>query len=176
MFRRDSRNGPLVPTHGTFLDLRVAWVNKYPGVSRAFAVYDGVVQKSLPLNPRYSVSLLAAGGSTANENSLSNLFHVGGTFQVSALSRGQLLGNNYYLGSLQVRRALSVEAVSMFAKFYGVVGYEVGRAWSPDQTAVPRHDGLVGLMGASRIGLIFFGASVGDQGAAKILFRLGRGF
>ena len=117
-----------------------------------------------------------AGGSTVNENSLSNFFPVGGLFRVSALSRGQLLGNNYYLGSVQVRRAFSVESVSMFAKFYGVIGYEAGRAWQPGGKATPRQDGVVGVLGDTRIGLIFLGASVGDQGAMKILFRVGRAF
>jgi hypothetical protein len=64
----------------------------------------------------------------------------------------------------------------MFAKFYGVIGYEAGRAWQPRGPATPRHDGVIGLLGASRVGLIFFGVSVGDQGAAKILFRVGRAF
>jgi hypothetical protein len=176
IFRRDTRNGPLVPTHGIFLDLRAAWFNKYPGVSRGFAAYEGIVQRSLTLNPRYSLALFAAGGSTVNEASLSNFFPLGGVFQVSALSRGQLLGNNYYLGSVQLRRAFSVEALSMFAKFYGVVGYELGRAWPPNGTATPRQDGILGIMGASRIGLVFLGISAGDQGATKILFRLGRAF
>jgi NTE family protein len=176
IFRRDTRNGPLVPTHGSFLDVRAAWFNKYPGVSRGFATYEGVLQRALALNPRYSVAVLAAGGSTVNENSLGNFFDLGGVFRVSALSRGQLRGNNYYLGSVQVRRAFSVEALSMFAKFYGVVGYELGRAWPPGQRRTPRQDGLIGIMGATRIGLVFFGASVGDQGAGRVLFRLGRAF
>jgi NTE family protein len=176
IFRRDTRNGPLVPTHGMFLDLRAAWFDRYPGVSRKFASYEGIVQRALSLDPRYSLALLAGGGSTVNENSLSNLFQVGGLFHVSALSRGQLPGNNYYLGSVQLRRAFSVEAISMFAKFYGVVGYELGRAWAPGGRATPRHDGVLGLLGATRIGLVFFGASVGDQGATKVLFRVGRAF
>ena len=176
VFRRDSRNGPLVPTHGTVFDLRVAWFDKYPGVVRDFAVYEGFVQKALAFNPRYSLALLAAGGSTVQENSLSNLFDVGGLFRVSSLSRGQLLGNNYYLGSAYLRRAFSAESLSMFAKFYGMFGYEVGRAWYPGGPATPRQDGVVGILGATRFGLVFFGASVGDQGAMKVLFRIGRAF
>lgn len=176
VFRRDTRNGPLVPTHGSTFDFRAAWFNKYPGVSRGFPVYEGVVQRALSFNPRYSMALLAAGGSTVNENSLGNFFQVGGLFRVSALSRGQLFGNNYYLGSVYLRRAFAIESLSMFAKFYGVIGYEAGRGWQPGGTAIPRQDGVLGLEGATRIGLIFFGASVGDQGATKVLLRVGRAF
>ena len=176
VFRRDTRNGPLVPTRGSFFDLRAAWFDRYPVVGRSFPVYEGLGQRALSLNPQYSLAFLVAGGSTVNENSLSNFFPVGGLFRVSALSRGQLLGNNYYLGSVQVRRAFSVQSVSMFARFYGVIGYEAGRAWQAGGKATPRQDGLVGVLGDTRIGLIFLGASVGDQGAMKILFRVGRAF
>ena len=47
VFRRDSRNGPLVPTHGTVFDLRMAWFDKYPGVVRDFAVYEGSCKRRL---------------------------------------------------------------------------------------------------------------------------------
>jgi hypothetical protein len=176
VFRRDTRNGPLVPTHGSFLDLRAGWFDKYPGVRRDFPVYEGTVQRAFSFNPRYSMSLFAAGGSTVREASLNQLFDVGGLYRVSALARGQLIGNNYYLGSASIRRAFSVESISFFAKFYGVVAYEAGRAWDPMRAARPRQDGVIGLLGATRIGTIFLGAAVGDEGPRKILFRVGRGF
>ena len=176
VFRRDSRDGPLVPTHGSFIDLRAGWVDKYPGVRRGFPVYDGTVQRTSSFNSRYSMSLFVAAGSTVNEDSLKTYFDVGGLYRVSSLARGQLLGNNYYLGSASIRRAFSVESLSMFAKFYAVIGYEAGRAGTPEQTATPRQDGIVGVLGDTRIGQIFLGGSVGDQGSTKILFRLGRAF
>jgi NTE family protein len=176
VFRRDTRNGPLVPTHGTFLDLRAAWYNRYPGVRRDFPAYEGTVQRAFSFNSRYSMSLFAAGGSTVAEDSLRNFFDVGGLYRVSSLARAQLLGNNYYLGDAYIRRAFSVESISLFAKFYGVLGYEAGRAWEPGGFARPRQDGIVGLLGATRIGVVFLGGSIGDQGAAKVLFRVGRAF
>jgi NTE family protein len=175
-FRRDTRNGPLVPTQGMLLDVRAGWFDKYPGVRRDFPVYEGVVERAFSFNPRYSVNALAAGGSTVRETSLSNFFDLGGLYRLSALSRDQLLGNNYYLGRVYLRRAFSVESLAMFAKFYGVVGYEVGRAWQPDGRATPRQHGLIGVLGATRIGVVFLGGSVGDQGAAKVLLRVGRAF
>jgi NTE family protein len=176
VFRRDTRNGPLVPTHGSFLDLRAAWYNRYPGVRRDFPAYEGTAQRAFSFNARYSMSLFAAGGSTVGEASLRNFFDVGGLYRVSSLDREQLLGNNYYLGSAYIRRAFSVESISLFAKFYGVVGYEAGRAWEPGGFARPRQDGIAGLLGATRIGVVFLGGSIGDQGSAKVLFRVGRAF
>ena len=53
VFRRDTRNGPLVPTRGSFFDLRAAWLDRYPGVGRSFPAYEGLGQRSLSLNPQY---------------------------------------------------------------------------------------------------------------------------
>lgn len=175
-FRRDTRNGPLVPTRGTYLELRGSWYDRYPNVSRGFAAFEGTVQHAHSFNRKYSIALNFAAGNSVEESSLRNLFDLGGYARMSSLSRNQLLGNNYYIGSAYLRRTLSVDTISMFGRFYGVIGYEVGRAWFPGSTATPRHAGVIGITGATRIGVVFFGGSIGDQGAMKLLFRLGRAY
>ena len=87
----------------------------------------------------------------------------------------QLLGNRMYYGHSYLLRALPGGAVT-FGRFYGAIGYELGQAWYTGQSAMPRHDGLIGLVGATQIGLIFIGGSIGDQGDMKFLFRVGRTF
>ena len=116
------------------------------------------------------------GASTVNEVSLYNVFKMGGLFNVSALSRQQMLGNNMYFGSAYILRSLGSESVSLFGKFYGLIGYEAGRAWFPGMSNRPRQDGLVGFVGETQLGVIFLGGSIGDQGDMKVLFRLGRSF
>ena len=175
-FRRDTRNGPLVPTRGTYAELRASWYDRYPGVNRDFAAFEGIVQHAHPFNPLYSIATTFAAGNSVKENSLNSLFDLGGLGRISALSRKQLVGNNYYVGTAYLRRALSVNSISMFGRFYGVIGYEVGRAWYPGLPATPRQDGVIGLLGATRIGVVFVGGSIGDQGAIKLLFRVGRSF
>lgn len=177
VLRRDTRNGPLVPTRGTFMELRASWFDKYPDIHRDFATFEGTVQHAHSFNRHYSMNVNLAAGNSVRETALSNMFDLGGYNRMSALARSQMQGNNYYLGSFFLRRALSVDSISMFAKFYAVVGYEAGRAWYPGSTtAKPRQDGVIGFQGATRVGLVFFGASIGDQGAMKILFRVGRMF
>jgi hypothetical protein len=101
---------------------------------------------------------------------------MGGLSNMSALARDQLLGSRMYYGHAYLLRSIGGNSFSAFGRFYGAIGYEAGRAWYPGGTAKPRHDGLIGLVGATQLGVIFLGGSIGDQGDRKILFRLGRGF
>jgi NTE family protein len=176
LFRRDTRDNPLVPTTGTLILGRGAWYDTYPQVSRQFPLYEGIFSHSMPLKPKYTLFTRVAAASTVNEVSLYGIFKMGGLFNISALSRQQLLGNNMYFGSAYLLRSLAGEQVSLFGKFYGLIGYEAGRAWFPGMSNKPRQDGLIGLVGATQLGVIFFGGSIGDQGDMKILFRLGRSF
>lgn len=176
LFRRDTRDNPLVPISGNFILGRASWFNAYPEASRQFPLYEGGFIHARPLKPKYSFIGRVTGASTVNEASLYNIFKLGGLFNISALSRQQLLGNNMYFGSAYVLRSLSGDSVSLFGKFYGLIGYEIGRAWFPGRPAKPRQDGLIGLVGATQFGIVFFGGSIGDQGDMKILFRLGRTF
>jgi NTE family protein len=176
LFRRDTRDNPLVPTSGNYLLGRVSWADTYPGVSRQFPLYEGGILHARPLKPKYSFIGRVTAASTVNETSLYNMFKMGGLFNMSALSRQQLLGNNMYFGSAYFLRSLSGDSISLFGKFYGLIGYEIGRAWFPGMSAKPRQDGIIGLVGATQFGIVFFGGSIGDQGDMKILFRLGRTF
>ena len=59
---------------------------------------------------------------------------------------------------------------------YGLLGYEAGEVWSPEQRAFLRQDGTVGLVGNTPIGLVTFGVSIGDAGHRKVFLTLGRWF
>lgn len=176
LYRYDTRDNPRVALRGTYIETAGYWYNHYPGVRRDFAVYEGALAHAISISPRYSVALNLEGGTTVKEISLSNLFGLGGFGQMSALGRSQMFGNNFYTGNAFLRRALSVGGVSVLGKVYGAIGYEAGRAWYAGGTATPRHDGLIGLLGNTPMGVLFIGGAVGDQGDKKFLFRLGRRF
>ncbi len=176
LYRSDTRDNPLVPLRGTYVEAAGYWYDRYPGVRRDFAAYEGASTQAFSINPHYSVAINLAGGTTVKEISLNNLFGLGGFGQMSALGRSQMIGNNYYTGNVILRRALSAGGVSVLGKLYGAIGYEMGRAWYTGGTATPRHDGLIGLLGNTPMGVFFIGGAVGDQGERKVLFRLGRRF
>jgi len=175
-WRYDSLDAPNLPRNGVRADLRAAWYTHYPEVPRQFPAFEGRVQYAHPFTSKWSTMLIAAGGTTVDEFSLYPYFNQGGLYQLSALDRHQLIGNNYYRGGVWALRSLSGETVSFFGRFYGAIGYEAGRAWHPSLTAKPRNDGVVGLVGETLFGVVFLGTSFGDQGSAKVLFRVGRVF
>ena len=161
---------------GFYLEGRASWYNRYPGMNRQFAAFEGLYSIAHSFNPVYSLSADFSGGNTVQGDTTRIMYNLGGFNRVSALSRYQLLGNNFYYGNFTFRRALSADSISLFGKFYGAIGYEAGRAWYPGLTAKPRHDGLVGFLGLTPFGVVFFGGAIGDQGDMKLLFRLGRRF
>lgn len=174
--RRDTRDNPLVPLQGAFLAGQISWFNRYPQVSRRFAAYEGAASYSRPFLSHYSLLMRLAASSTVSEAGLSTMYRLGGLSNMGALSRQQLIGNRMYYSSAYVLRSLSGNAITAFGKFYGVIGYELGNAWFAGRSAMPRQDGLMGVAGATQLGAIFIGGAVGDQGARKILFRVGRVF
>jgi len=174
--RRDTRDNPLVPFDGVYLAGKVSWFNRYPQVPRQFAAYEGTASYSRPFHARYSLLTRLTAASTVNAAGVATMYRLGGVPDMSALSRQQLLGNRMYYGGAYVLRSLSGNTIATFGKFYGVIGYEVGNAWFAGRPAKPRQDGLIGVAGATQLGAVFFGGAVGDQGARKLLFRVGRVF
>jgi hypothetical protein len=71
---------------------------------------------------------------------------------------------------------LSNPSLSIFGRFYGLLAYEAGNAWSQMQDRMPRHSATAGLLGETQFGVVFFGVAYGDRGEGKIFFRLGRLF
>jgi len=175
-WRYNAQDAPNLPRHGLRAELRALWYSDYPEVGRQFPAFEVGTSYAHPLSARWSALLIGAGGTTVDEFSLYPYFTQGGLYQLSALERRQLIGNNYYRGSAWLLRSLSGESISLFGRFYGAVGYEAGRAWYPALSASPRQDGVIGLVGETLFGVVFVGASVGDQGSAKVLFRVGRVF
>jgi len=116
------------------------------------------------------------GGITADEEALRINFDLGGPLRMSSLERGQLLGTRQYYGGGYLLRGLTNESLALFGRFYGLVAYEAGNAWSKSPVPLPRHSGAIGLMGETQFGVVFFGAAIGDRGERKIFFRLGRFF
>jgi NTE family protein len=176
MLRRDSRDNPLVPTRGSYMEGRASWYNRYPNVARQFHAFEGIIDHAKRVNSKHLILTRLSAAGTVSEAGLATLYRMGGLSNMSALARDQLLGSRMYYGHAYLLRSLRGDSFSTFGKFYGTIGYEAGRAWFPGGTAKPRHDGLIGLVGATQLGVIFLGGSIGDQGDRKILFRLGRGF
>jgi NTE family protein len=103
-------------------------------------------------------------------------FTLGGPHRLSASSFDEYRGTDTYLARAGYLRRLAALPTGLGQGIYGVLGYEAGEIWSPEQRAILRQDGAVSLVGATPIGAISFGVSVGDAGRRKVFFTIGRLF
>lgn len=172
----EGQNSPLIPTNGTRIASEIFYGTEHPDVSRNYPGAEGEISFARPLPRKFSYILGASGAATINEPGLSYRYTLGGPGAISSLSPRELFGNRYYRGSAFLLRSLNSDSLSLFGKFYGTVGYEMGRAWIPGTPATPRHSGSIGLSGETPFGVLFFGGAFGDQGDKKLFFRLGRIF
>ncbi len=103
-------------------------------------------------------------------------FTLGGPMHLSASSFDEYRGTDLYLARSGYMRRIAALPTGLGQGLYGLVGYEAGEVWSPEERAFLRQDGTVGLVGNTPIGLVTLGVSIGDAGHRKVFLTLGRWF
>jgi NTE family protein len=103
-------------------------------------------------------------------------FTLGGPMRLSASSFDEYRGTDTYLARSGYMRRIAALPTGLGQGLYGLIGYEAGEVWSPEQRAFLRQDGTAGLIGNTPIGLVTFGVSIGDAGHRKVFLTLGRWF
>jgi NTE family protein len=103
-------------------------------------------------------------------------FTLGGPMHLSASSFDEYRGTDIYLARSGYMRRIAALPTGLGQGLYGLLGYEAGEVWSPEEHAFLRQDGTVGLVGNTPIGLVTFGVSIGDAGHRKVFLTLGRWF
>jgi NTE family protein len=172
----EGQDSALVPRNGIRITTSAALVVDHPGVDKKFVTAESTFSYARPFNAKYSLLTHLGGGYSPMETALSSQFWIGGVGRMDALGRGQLIGNNYYHSSARVLRSLSSDSLAIFGRFYLFTGAEVGKAWYESISPKPRFSGSLGLMGETAVGVVYFGAGIGDHGDRRLFFRLGRVF
>ncbi|HEX4759018.1 MAG TPA: patatin-like phospholipase family protein [Terracidiphilus sp.] len=103
-------------------------------------------------------------------------FTLGGPMRLSAASLDEYRGTDMYLAHTGYMHRLAALPTGLGQGLYGLIGYEAGEVWSPEQRAFLRQDGSIGLVGNTPLGLVTFGVSAGDAGHRKVFLTLGRWF
>jgi len=171
----EGQDAPNVPTKGLRVNLQGHYGLDWPGVKEKFGLADALISYATPLPNRFVLIGQGRGGYTRDHPSLSNSFELGGPLRMGSLARSELLGTRFYYGGGYLLRGISNPSLSIFGRFYGLLAYEAGAAWS-GAGAPPRHSATAGVMGDTQFGVVLFGVSWGDRGSGKIFFRLGRFF
>lgn len=171
----EGQDAPNVPTRGLRVNLQGHYGLDWPGVKEKFGLADALVSYAKPMPRRFVLIGQGRGGYTRDHPNLSNSFELGGPLRMGSLARSELLGTRYYYGGGYLLRGISNPSLSIFGRFYGLLAYEAGAAWS-GTVSPPRHSATAGVMGDTQFGVVLFGVSYGDRGDGKIFFRLGRFF
>lgn len=103
-------------------------------------------------------------------------FTLGGPMRLSASSMDEYRGTDLYLAHTGYMRRIAALPTGLGQGLYGLISYEAGEVWSPEERTFLRQDGTLGLVGNTPLGLITFGVSVGDAGHRKVFFTIGRWF
>ncbi len=172
----EGQDSALVPRKGIRVTTSGALVVDHPGVHKKFVTAESTFSYARHFSARYSLLTHLGGGISPTDPALSSQFWIGGVGRMDALGRGQLIGNNYYHSSARLLRSLNSDSLAIFGRFYLFTGAEVGKAWYEGISPKPRYSGSLGLMGETAIGVVYFGAGIGDQGDRRLFFRLGRVF
>jgi NTE family protein len=171
----EGMDGPLIPRNGVRAFTRAQWVFESPLSAESYPLAEGGVTFARQFSRNIFV-LGMAGGTTAGNTSPVFTFGLGGPLRLSALSRDQLLGNNYYNAGFFYLRSLSNKQIAIFGRAYFTAGYEIGNAFFHIRQANPFNDGVLGLVVETPLGGLLLGGSYGESGNRKLFFRLGRLF
>lgn len=172
----EGQDNPVIPTSGWLAEYSARWVVSSPDSPRQYPMFESELAWAHRLNSRYHIITRAAGGTTVGDAPLGFTFFLGGPTRMAAMNRLQIFGNHYYYASTHLLRSLNNESLALFGRFYAMASYEAGNAWSRTGVPLPRHSASLGLAGSTSIGVVYFGAAMGDRGDRQIFFLLGRFF
>jgi NTE family protein len=96
--------------------------------------------------------------------------------RLSSASMDEFRGTDMYLANAGYMHQLAALPTGLGQGLYGLIAYEAGEMWSPEQRAFLRQDGTAGLVGNTPLGVVTFGVSIGDAGHRKVFFTIGRWF
>jgi len=177
-FQYLGQNDNMVPTSGTTVAANYNYFTQRPNESGGFSQLTGRIQQFIPTSKRGNIFAAVQGGTSFGAENLGLLgVTLGGPLRLSAYSRDELLGTDFYL--LQggyVYRLARLNPVIGDAVYAGGI-YEIGQMFggNPQTPSLP-NDFAGFVVMKTLIGPVLGGLSVGDGGRWKWYVGIGRVF
>lgn len=168
----------MLPTKGSELHSNFSYYTKRPNADSGLSQLDVTVEHFIPSGTRGIIFGTASGGTSFGASNLGLAgFSLGGPLRLTAYSRGELLGDDYFLGQAGYLVRLSHLNPIFGDAIYAGGFYELGKVsgGNAGTPSVP-NDGTAIVVMKTLIGPLYGGGSIGGSGHYKWYFGLGRIF
>jgi NTE family protein len=167
-----------VPTRGSEFLTKYTYLTQRPNSTNGLSQWDSRAAHFMPTGEKGIIFGTIAGGTSFGATNLGLAgFSLGGPLRLSSYDRGELLGNDYFLGQAgYLYRLVKLNPV-IADSIYAAGFYEIGKVWggAPGTPTLP-NDIAGAVIMKTVLGPIYGGASIGDSDHRKWFFGLGRVF
>lgn len=168
----------MLPTRGSEVQTNFSYYTQRPNADDGVSQMTARTAHFIPVGKRGIAFGVASGGTSFGATNLGLAgFSLGGPLQLTAYSRGELLGSDYALGQAGYLVRLTHLNPIFGDAIYAGGFYEVGKinGGNTETPSVP-NDGTAIVVLKTLIGPVYGGGSVGGSGHYKWYFGLGRIF
>lgn len=177
-FQYLGQNEVMLPSNGSVVQAAYHFYTKRPNADSGLSQFDGTVEHFIPVGKRGIVFGTASGGTSFGAANLGLAgFSLGGPLRLTAYSRGELLGTDYFLGQAGYLYQLTQLNPIFGDAIYAGGFYELGKlSGTTSGTPSLPNDGAALIVIKTLLGPLYGGGSIGGSGHAKWYFGLGRIF
>lgn len=175
VFVTDTRDDPFLARSGVRLEATLRWFLEAPGAARDFGQIGGGWSVSFP-GPGRDRGFVSGDGGAAIGPDSPHLYDLtlGGPFRLSAFDLDQFRGRYTVLGRAGYLRSLAQLPAPLADRLYLVGIFELGSAFETVGEAQLKFSASAGFVVDTFFGPAFLGAAVGNGGAFKLYFSVGK--
>jgi NTE family protein len=172
------QNDVMVPTQGSIVSTTYNYYTKRPNGSGGYSQMEGSLEHFIPLGSRDSLFTIGRGGTSFGADNLGLAgLNLGGPLRLTAYSRNELLGTDYFLGQVgYLHKILQLNPVIADSVYVGGL-YEIGKMYGGNpQTPTLPNNFAAAVIAKTLFGPLFGGVAIGDSDHRKWFLGLGRVF
>jgi hypothetical protein len=146
-YNRDRKDRQLLPTNGTFVNLRLQGYTGLNSFSKSFAQLfgDAGFYKSIDNGETLVIAERLGGGATIGNAAFYQSMFIGGQGNLLGFRRNRFAGQYMAYNNLEVRWQLASFKNYILPGLLGVIGfYDMGRVWQKDDPSRQWHNGVGG--------------------------------
>ena len=132
-------NDSIVPTAGVTFKAEASHNVNLTNKGNAFQKYAGILQTYIPLIPKFSLAIRAAGGTVSGNPLFYHLPYIGGAEDLRGYKRERFFGKTSFTNSNELRFITPFRSYIMNGTIGLTVFYDQGRVWQPGESSDTWH-------------------------------------